>query len=116
MDDIRVRKDELAARLTTNRAKHLADYETAIAGWRQQARAALLGKVAELEAGGNPSLDIPLRMPESHTGDYDTALDMLGMSVEAEIMISAPDFKRYVRDEWPWSGSFSLTNSQYSAH
>lgn len=116
VEDVTVPRSELIERLTVNRATHVADYESAIAGWRVEARAALAKKIEELNNGGTPALDIELIKPQTHAADYDAVIDMLNMSADDKITISPRDFRRYARDEWEWKGAFVGTNSRYSDH
>lgn len=113
MNQVRVKTEELVTRVSANREEHAKLYAQAIKGYRQQAwdwfhEQALLAadETAEFQTY------FPGERPEDHTNDYDVVLDMLAMSEDQEVTLSATDFRKYVRDEWQWKQAF-LTNSAH---
>lgn len=115
MDSIRVNKDQVIEHLTANRTKHLAEYTEAMDGWRALASEKLCELASRLDRGESPSdLYVRLDRPENHTEEYDTALGMLGLSVDGEIEMTRTNYQNYILDKWGWSERFAATTSHYS--
>jgi len=124
MKEVVVGKDELLAKLTENREKHIVEFHKAIDGWRKGAVKELQRAIRKLkrldltEVDGTedyPQLyfEAAQDRPECHTKDYDRAIAMLGMHKEDTIKIATKEFDQFVNDEWAWKQAFTISNSKY---
>jgi len=113
MQNVKVEKAELVGRIKANRDVHRQVFEKAMEGYRRAA--------AEFfnEQWGNALDDRQFAVvfrqpvPEDHSDDYEAALDMLEMSVEDRVTLSAQEFRQYVRDDWGWKKNWTETTSSY---
>jgi hypothetical protein len=101
-----VQRGKLLERLGENREKHRAIFESALEGYRSRAIVELDAMLEDAKAGRQIRRMVSLIEPEDHTEDYDRVIDMLEMSVNDEIEISAQEFAQYVRDDWAWKRAF----------
>lgn len=115
MNTVKVRRNELLEKIEHNRAKHYDLLAKAKEGYRKLVIRELAKALRAARAGGALQTAFALTPPQDHTADYDRAIDMLKMSVDDTIELSADDFQRYVRDEWMWSAGTLLVNSQYAS-
>ena len=117
MKDVEVAKAEVIKRLEENETKHQTSYAEAVEGYKAQLLKVGERLVEDLRKGlsVDPFALGRLPVPEEHTDDYETAIDMLSMEHRDFIVISANDFRTYMRDEWNWKDSFVGTNAIYTA-
>lgn len=122
MEPVLVEREKLIAKITANRAKHIATYEAALIGWRKKLAAALheFGKKyvaisAKVMAGKDPQYpSLPHKpKPESYVKHYDQVIGMLKMSVEKTVKLNAQDYARYILDQWEWSEQFANSTVGY---
>lgn len=113
--DIRVKKDELLAKVRANRDAHRQLFLKAQDGFRARAIEELDQMLALARQGKEVRLFVGLTAPEDHTVDYDRAIDMLEMSTDDIVTIDQEDFAQLVRNEWRWFGSAMATNSTYAS-
>lgn len=61
------------------------------------------------------SLDgsLGLAYPENHSREYDRAIEMMKMSVHAEVTLTVAEFDAYVMNEWTWKAAFLGSTSAY---
>ena len=118
MHEVTVNRTRLLGTIKENKDKHIADYEEAIEGWKEQWAAKLNKHCHEMNAGNGywdkKAGNCFLSKPVEHIQDYDQAIAMLDMEVNVEIVVSAEDIKHFVRDEWCWSEGFHTIVSGYS--
>jgi hypothetical protein len=124
MREVKVKRGELVAKVHANREKHIAEYQLACAGYKQDALASIDNAVAALRAQIGAlkegelirlaAVQFSLPYPESHEEDYDQVLEMLSMSVDDEITIQADDFACYAMDKWDWKKKFDAIRMSYS--
>lgn len=109
---IEVNKAELLAKLEENRSNHIQLYEKAVQAFIKQS-------ISELQNYWSKSMggDIPDRIvfdhPKSHEQEYTLVIEMLQMSVETTVKISASEFKSFVKDDWDWKQSFISNVTKY---
>jgi len=114
LDTVRINKAKLIEVIEYNKANHLKEYKEAKEGYAEEFTRQLNEKLEMLNEGEIPSVYFEnLPKPESHVGEYETALSMLSYSVDEEIELSADAFRNYVLDDWGWKHSFSTTLSNY---
>ncbi len=114
MNAIKVSKAALLETLRKNRDKHRQIFLEAQAGYRTAVIAELDNMLAEAKAGKKIRRSVTLTEPMDQTKDYDRAIAMLEMSVEAEVSLEEHDFQQYVLDEWTWKRQWSTSNRLYS--
>lgn len=125
MREVKVRRDELLVKIRENRIKHVAEYDEAVAGYKEaaaeaidSATAKLKRQVEELRAGEVIALTavmFNLRVPQNHSKDYDQVIAMLEMSVDDELSIRSDEFACYVMDDWDWKGDFLDVSNSYKS-
>lgn len=115
MDSITVKKDELLAKMKTNRDNHRGVFEKAQEVYRAQIIKELDQMLDDAKQGRKIKRMVMLPEPEDHTSDYDRVIAMLEMSVDDEIDLAEHDFQQYVLDHWAWERSFASNTSSYLA-
>lgn len=138
---VRVNRIKLLETLKKNREKHLAVFNEAMDGYREQA----LAKVEEAFTGIEgriqkrkdeiikrletftpatasdfsdyfvilEQLAVKLTLPVSYVEAYDTAIDMATFDTREELELSGAEFQCFCRDVWDWSYDFSSTTTAY---
>lgn len=124
MREVKVKRDELLAKVRENRTKHIDEYDDAVAGYKDAALAAinkgvakLRAQVADLEAGETLQLSavlFDLAVPQNHAKDYDQVIAMLEMCVDEELTIRSDEFACYVMDDWGWKDEFENVSKLYN--
>jgi hypothetical protein len=123
MRKVKVKREELLVKVKANREKHVAEYEEAVIGYKEEAIRAvdkvmghLKTRIHDLEAGEVLYLHavaFDLEVPQNHSKDYDQVIEMLTMSVDEELEIQSDEFACYVMDDWDWKQDFLHTNRKY---
>jgi hypothetical protein len=112
---VTVKVSDLLNVLKKNRAIHKAVVEEARAGYMERAQVALKERLKALKQGNISSLTFRLSPPADYTDRYNTAIGMLEMAQEKELVLSAMDYRQYVEDKWDFTDTFYAVNSAYSA-
>lgn len=115
LNQVKVKKLDLLKILKGNRENHNATFLKAQEEFRKDAIAALDEALERARSGGQIKLAFQLPFPEEHTHDYDTAIEMLEMSVDEEIELTGFEFMQFVRDEWEWRQSFLRNTIPYAS-
>lgn len=115
MQKISVAKDELLSKLENNREKHRGIFETAIEKYREEAIKAFQNNIDTIKKGGPVREYLNLPVPEDHTDDYDTAIQMCEWHVGDTVGLTDREFKQYVQDQWGWNQSFMATTASYTS-
>lgn len=111
---ITVNKADLLAYLRANLGKHLAAYTEAVKAFRQKALDAFRERVELIEAGEPFELSTGLTEPRSYAEEYEVVIGMLEMSVKSEIVLTAHEYRRFVRDDWDWQDDFARNTLAYN--
>jgi hypothetical protein len=114
MNAINVDKAKLIETLKANREKHRKIFLEAQEGYREQVVAELDKMLDEARSGKKIRRAIHLIEPMDQTKDYDRAIAMLEMSVDATVALEEHDFQSYVLDQWGWKSQFNHSNALYS--
>lgn len=123
LQEVRVIKTELIAKIQENYEKHKADYQESMSGWREQYFAAI-GALAtaatqvDTDTRACRSLQKELNeldKPKSHEKDYERTLELLSASQDDEFVLDVTTFNQYWRDDWRWKAAFEMSNSKYSS-
>lgn len=99
VNDVKIKRADLIAKLKENREKHTALYKDALEGYFVDTKKKLEKKIQALDKGETIT-SFSVSVPKDHTKDYDRLIEMLDMSQDEYLVISAHDFNMYVRDEW----------------
>lgn len=138
---VRVNRLQLLEKLKENRAKHLAIFNEAMAGYKELA----LSKVREAFSGMDERLQkrkdeitkriesftaetasqfsdyfvvleqvaVNLTLPVSYADAYDAAIDMAAFDTRDELELSGAEFQCFCRDVWDWTHEFSEVSKTY---
>ena len=118
MRSVKLNKVELLGIVRENKAKHILEYKEAVDDYINAARTIVNYNVDKINQGTVESIakckGIP-SAPKSYEDEYNRAIRMLELSVEAEIELDADVFNQLVLDEWAWKNSFSIMAQNYKA-
>ncbi len=138
---IQVNRLRLIETLEANRAKHIQDYEEAMAGYK----AVLLSKIDEAFADAKKQLEVKyektksrvssftdldiakqrdsftlidditveMKVPRSYAKEYDAAVDMAKWDVRETLELTNAEFTCFVRDQWDWKSGFEAVSMLY---
>lgn len=140
---INVNKEKLLTTLKENRVKHVAEYNEALANYREQfvakvenavknARASLTKEAKKLTDKVNnmtdkeileqrscvillPHVMIEMPVPTSYEKHYDTIIAMFEVEELATVELSGTEFTCFILDEWDWSVSFKTVTTMYNS-
>jgi hypothetical protein len=115
MNQVKVKKDELLKILRKNRAEHRDIFLKAQEKYREVAIKELDAQLKAARSGKPFVLAKIVRLvqPQDYTAQYDRAIQMLEMSVDDTIIITASEFANFVQDIWNWSRDWAVSNSSY---
>ena len=117
LETVKVDRDKLLTTLQENKAKHVDEYNDAIAEYRKQAEKALRKRAIEIRDGETLRKEIDdLPAPLSFVKDYDRAIAMVEWSTESELELDEHAFRAWVLDEWNWRSQFAGTTSVYNVN
>jgi len=114
---------EVQEALTKNRAEHLEIVEEAQKGFRKKVIDGLDAALKDARDGVRFCTSLQLQMPQSHTREFDNAIEYLGAIKRAAeatgspltIALSADEYERFVRNKWDWMQGFAASSAMYSA-
>jgi hypothetical protein len=115
IDTVRVNKDDLLERIKTNRDQHRTIFEEALEGWKKKVTEVLEERYQSALQGKDFNILIHLPRPEDHTDQYDTVIELLGMSLDEELELTQHDFACYALDKWQWQQQFLTTSAHYGS-
>jgi hypothetical protein len=113
MELITVIKTELVETLKANRDKHRSMFIQAQEQYRDAMIAELDRALQEAREGGQIRRAFSLPVPEDHTADFDTAIEMLDWDQGKTVQLSYHDFQQYVQNQWGWRASFAANTESY---
>jgi hypothetical protein len=123
LQEVRVIKTELVAKIQENYEKHKADFQESLAGWREQYFDAIAALAAAADQADTDTTECrrlqtelnSLDKPKSHRKDYERTLELLAASQDEEFVLDVTTFNQYWRDDWRWKGAFETSNAKYSS-
>ena len=115
MQEVRLQKAKLLEIIRKNREEHHAIFLEAQIKYREVAIKLLDRQLAAAREGKPFVLRqfIELVQPVDHTADYDRAIQMLELSVDDVITLTALDFSNLVQDQWQWTQQWATSTSRY---
>ena len=117
---VTVKTTDLVETLKANLNKHRAEFEEAMAGYKE-ACIKCLRKRASLIANGKTEeepemwVSFQLPCPRSYANHYEQLLQMLEMATDDELKIDGTQFRQWIQDEWDWKDSHVATRMLYSS-
>ena len=115
MELITVVKADLLDTLRSNRDEHRSMFIKAQEKYREAMIEELDRALQEAREGGRIQRAFALPIPEDHTDDFDTAIEMLEWDQGKTVELSQRDFLTYVKNDWGWQASFAATTQSYLA-
>ena len=113
--EVRVDRAKLLETLKENKAKHVAEYDSAVEKYREAAEKALRKRAIEIRDGKTLRKEVEdLPEPRSFAGEYDRAIAMVDWSEDEQLSLDEQDFRAFVLDEWNWRGQFAAATSTYN--
>ena len=114
-ESIRVRRDKVLTTLKQNKEMHCKQFEEAIEGWIDSAKAKAFEVLQELQSDKARETDILIHLPKpvSFEKEYEKAIKMFELEVRDEVDISNSDFQRFFLDEWSWKHDFLSNTIMY---
>lgn len=97
---------EIITHLKANLEKHKADYELAVEKFYETAEKQLRASIKQLKDRPNKDVRVTMSFPVTYETSYQTAIEMLEMSVDDNITLSRDMFVKFIKDEWEWKNSF----------
>lgn len=113
MELITVDKTQLLEKLRTERDSHKEIFERALEKYRERVVEELERRLTDIRAGKKIQLAIGLPIPEDHTKDYTTVIEMLEWDKGDEIELDMRDFARYVLGRWEWRDTWTANTASY---
>jgi hypothetical protein len=113
---VKVAKEDLIGRIQSNMDKHRAEFEAGLETYSKAVVQELEDWLDRAKKGKRVTAYTQLRAPEDHMEDYRQVLDMLKMSVDAEIELTHQEFSQFVRDDCGWKEQFTMSlasNTEY---
>lgn len=115
METIRVNKADLLAKLQTNRNEHRSLFLKAQEAYRAKWIEELERRLEEARNHDPINRAFSLPVPEDHTDDFDTAIEMLDWELGDDVELAHHEFLQYVKNEWGWQRSFHANTTSYVA-
>lgn len=118
MHSVKVNRVQLLNIVKENQEKHAASYDEALVDYRN-AVLKIAKENLKIAKTGEISKFSKIRptptAPVSYVSQYEKAIRMLELSVEAEIEVTEDVFNQLVLDEWHWKQNFVTTASFYKS-
>ncbi len=111
---IKVKTTVLLDKIKENRKNHQTELNDALVGFKTYAENLLKAELKRVKKFKEPK-DIRFTKPQSHLEDYDQIIEMLVMSVDEEIEVTASQFRKYVMDKWDWTDHFKKLHTDYTS-
>jgi hypothetical protein len=140
--EVEVDRKKLLVILHENRAKHIAEYNLAMNGYKTK----LLEKIDEAYEKAKKSvdenykkvreksasltdeqikqqndyitllsaIDVEMKVPRCYDKEYSAAIDLTEWDVNDTMKLSYAEFTCFVKDEWDWKSDFNTVLGMYS--
>lgn len=138
---IPVNREKLLSKLQDNRKKHIAEYDEAMATYRE----VLLAKIDEGFETSKKQMEVQykkvreetknlseedikkqrdtivlfstytvdMRVPKSYVDEYDVAIQMVEWDVRENVELTYSEFVCFVQDKWHWKSAFDEVSTIY---
>jgi hypothetical protein len=115
MQEITVDKSDLIAKIQANRDEHRSMFLKAQERYREAMIAELDRALQEAREGKAIQRAFALPVPEDHTDEFNTAIEMLEWEQGESVVLDQRDFMRFVQNRWEWEASFLRNTGSYLA-
>jgi hypothetical protein len=115
MHEITVDKADLIAKIQANRDEHRSMFIKAQERYREAMIAELDRALEEAREGKKIRRSFSLPVPEDHTDEFNTAIEMLEWDQRDSVELDHRDFARFVQNRWEWQASFAANTQSYLA-
>jgi hypothetical protein len=115
MQTITVNKGDLVTKIQMNRDEHRSMFIKAQEKYREAMIAELDRALQDARDGKKIRRMFSLPVPEDHTEEFNTAIEMLQWEKATEVKLTQQDFQRYVQNRWEWAASFAANTGSYLA-
>ena len=106
---------EVIEKLKANLSQHKADYLEAVDAYFEEVEKKLKAELKKFKSKPRESVRVSLSFPVTYADSYETAIEMLEMSVDENIVLNRDMFVKFVKDEWEWKNSFAAGTLSYIA-
>lgn len=113
IDTIKADKAHLIETLKTNRDEHREIFLKAQEVYRQQMIAEMERALQEARDGGVIRRGYTLPVPEDHTADFNTVIQMMEWHKGKTVKLTTHEFRTYIENEWGWAPSFAASTASY---
>lgn len=112
MKTVKINKDKLKTILVENKKKHEEAYKEAVEGYNETVESSLRTLLTQAETATVTRSDIMrvvnrLAEPTDHSKEYETAIEMVDLNEEDQIVLDQEDFRQYIQDDWHWKREFA---------
>jgi hypothetical protein len=114
MHEVKIKKQEALEIIEKNRDEHKAIFAEGTRGYNKELRKILTEKIEALDNGEEVTPTINLHRPCSHEEEYNLAIKMLELSVDAEIVLDSTQFRQLIMDKWHWQKDFLRETAKFS--
>src|SRR4051812_3191998 len=115
MQEITVEKAALIEKIQANRDEHRSMFIKAQERYRDAMIVELDRALQEARDGRKIRRAFTLPVPEDHTEEFNTAIEMLQWEEGNSVVLDHRDFQRYVQNRWEWAASFAASTASYLA-
>jgi hypothetical protein len=115
MQEITVDKADLIEKIQANRDEHRSMFLKAQERYREAMIAELDRALQEAREGKAIQRAFALPVPEDHTDDFNTAIEMLEWEQGDTVILVHRDFRCFVQNRWEWEASFLRNTGSYLA-
>lgn len=99
-----------------NYLRHKKIYKEAVEGFLVDAKKRIGAELENIRNNdGTKNVHLSIAAPTNHNDTYETAIKMLELTKDEEIVLGYTDFNNLVMDKWDWQNRFLLSNSIYSS-
>ena len=117
---VRVKRTKALETIKENAAKHKADFEEAVEGYKVKLVEHFERCIVATQStiGTKEVLPTFKRMPEaplSHLEEYEKHISMLEWATSENIDMNQQEFEQLIMDKWHWKEKFAHTNAFYAS-
>ena len=106
---------EVIEKLKANLTRHKADYIEAVDAYYEGVEKKLKAELKKFKNKPRESVRVSLSFPVTFADSYETAIEMLEMSVDENIVLNRDMFVKFIKDEWEWKSLFAAGTLSYIA-
>lgn len=112
MKSVKVSKKELLAIVLANKALHEIEAKELLNRYKKDMIFILKDSLNDFENDRLNTPKLPTK-PSNYLDDYNSAIRILELSLDNEIVLDLTDFTHLVNDNWVWRTNFDMTKTMY---